>query len=130
MVELIQRESGKRGRIHPATQVFQALRIAVNKELEALEEGLDVAPSLLMPNGRLAVISFHSLEDRLVKRFIRDRSRDCICPPAQPVCTCASSPTLRPVTRKVIRPSEAEIARNPRSRSARLRVAAKAAELI
>jgi 16S rRNA (cytosine1402-N4)-methyltransferase len=130
LAELIERESGKRGRIHPATQVFQALRIAVNKELEALEEGLDVAPSLLMPNGRLAVISFHSLEDRLVKRFIRDRSRDCICPPAQPVCTCASSPTLRPVTRKVIRPSEAEIARNPRSRSARLRVAAKAGELI
>jgi 16S rRNA (cytosine1402-N4)-methyltransferase len=130
LAELIERESGKRGRIHPATQVFQALRIAVNEELEALEKGLAVAPSLLKPNGRLAVISFHSLEDRLVKRFIRDQSRDCICPPAQPVCTCDSSPTLRPVTRKVIRPSEAEVASNPRSRSARLRVAAKVAELI
>jgi 16S rRNA (cytosine1402-N4)-methyltransferase len=124
LADLIVRESGGRhGRIHPATQLFQALRIAVNDELETLEHGLEAAVKLLKPGGRLAVISFHSLEDRLVKNFIRDQSLDCICPPQQPVCTCDAEPTLKAVTRKVVRPSDQEIAENPRSRSAKLRVA-------
>ena len=131
LAELVAREStrlrpkrGKRSsRIHPATQVFQALRIAVNEELDELESGLEAAVTLLKTGGRLAVISFHSLEDRLVKQFIRERSRECICPPHQPICTCNVQPTLRPVTRKVVRPSVTEIENNPRSRSAKLRVA-------
>lgn len=114
-----------RGRIHPATQVFQALRIAVNDELGELERGLRGALDLLVPGGRLAVISFHSLEDRLVKLFIRDHSKDCVCPPEQPICTCSARADLRPVTRKVVKPSADEIDQNPRSRSARLRVAEK-----
>lgn len=112
-----------RKRIHPATQVFQALRIAVNKEFEALEEGLEGALSLLVPQGRLAVITFHSLEDRIVKQFFRDESQSCVCPPEQPICTCNHKPRLRLVTRKVVKPSSEEIASNPRSRSAKLRVA-------
>lgn len=110
---------------HPATKVFQALRIAVNGELEEIERGLRGALALLRPGGRLAVISFHSLEDRLVKQFIRQASRDCVCPPQQPVCTCGAQPALRRVTRKAVQPAEAEVAANPRSRSARLRVAEK-----
>lgn len=120
---ILQESGGRRGRIHPATQVFQALRIAVNDELGMLERGLEAAVKLLKPGGRLAVISFHSLEDRLVKNFIRDQGRDCICPPQQPVCTCDVEPTLKAVTRKVVRPSEKEVAENPRSRSAKMRVA-------
>lgn len=108
---------------HPATLVFQALRIAVNDELSELEAGLEATISLLQTGGRLAVISFHSLEDRLVKHFIREHSKSCSCPPEQPVCTCNTQPLLRRVHRKVIRPTEEEIAENPRSRSARLRVA-------
>jgi 16S rRNA (cytosine1402-N4)-methyltransferase len=127
---ILQESGGRRGRIHPATQVFQALRIAVNDELGMLESGLEAAVKLLKPGGRLAVISFHSLEDRLVKNFIRDQSRDCICPPQQPFCTCDVEPTLKAVTRKVVRPSEQEIARNPRSRSAKMRVAARLGEHI
>ncbi|MFZ0545394.1 MAG: 16S rRNA (cytosine(1402)-N(4))-methyltransferase RsmH [Candidatus Promineifilaceae bacterium] len=124
LAELILQESGgRRGRIHPATQVFQALRIAVNDELGMLERGLEAAVRVLNPGGRLAVISFHSLEDRLVKNFIRNQSRDCICPPEQPFCTCDAQPTLKAVTRKVVRPSEEEVAENPRSRSAKMRVA-------
>ena len=120
--------SGRRAaRIHPATRVFQALRIAVNDELAALAKGLDAAIELLRIGGRVAVISFHSLEDRLVKRRFRDLSRVCVCPPAQPICTCARQPTLRLVTRKVVVPTAEEVARNPRSRSAKLRVAEKAA---
>ena len=111
---------------HPATKVFQALRIAVNGELAEIERGLRAAVSLLRPGGRLAVISFHSLEDRLVKQFIREASRDCVCPPEQPVCTCGAQPALRRVTRKAVQATEAELAANPRSRSARLRVAEKA----
>jgi len=114
---------GRRGRIHPATRTFQALRIAVNDELVALETALPQAVEMLAPGGRLAVISFHSLEDRLVKRFLRRESRDCICPPEIPVCTCNHRATLRLVKRKPIRPTADEIADNPRSRSARLRVA-------
>ncbi|MCK9485771.1 MAG: 16S rRNA (cytosine(1402)-N(4))-methyltransferase RsmH [Dehalococcoidia bacterium] len=114
-----------RGRspIHPATLTFQALRIAVNRELEQLDAALEGARSLLAAGGRLVVISFHSLEDRRVKDFIRLHARDCICPPRQPVCTCDHRATLREVTRRPLRPSDAEVARNPRARSARLRVA-------
>lgn len=114
---------GRRGRpIHPATRTFQALRIAVNGELEALEAALAAVPPFLAPGGRLAVISFHSLEDRIVKRFIEAASRTCVCPPDQPVCTCNTIPTLRRVG-KPIRPATEEIERNTRSRSAILRVA-------
>ena len=113
---------GRSGR-HPATKVFQALRIAVNGELREVERGLSSALRLLRPGGRLAIISFHSLEDRLVKQFFREASRDCVCPPQQPVCTCGAQPALRRVTRKAVQPTGAEVAANPRSRSARLRVA-------
>lgn len=112
-------------RIHPATLVFQALRIAVNGELEEVEKGLETAISLLKPGGRLAVISFHSLEDRLVKRYFRHLSQTCTCPPQQPICTCDTQATIRLVTRKAIKASAVEIEKNPRSRSARLRVAEK-----
>jgi 16S rRNA (cytosine1402-N4)-methyltransferase len=113
---------GKSG-IHPATRTFQALRIAVNSELEALEVVLPQTMEALTPGGRLAVISFHSLEDRIVKQFMRRESKDCICPPRQPVCTCGHKATLREITSKPIRPQENEIRNNSRSRSARLRVA-------
>lgn len=115
----------RRKRIHPATRVFQALRIAVNEELSALETGLPAAIELLRPGGRVAVISFHSLEDRFVKNLFRDLARDCVCPPQQPVCTCHTVPQVKVVTRKVVVPGEAEVNENPRSRSARLRVAEK-----
>ncbi|HHH82881.1 MAG TPA: 16S rRNA (cytosine(1402)-N(4))-methyltransferase RsmH [Chloroflexi bacterium] len=114
---------GRRGKIHPATRTFQALRIAVNQELEQLERGLSAAVGLLKPGGRLVVISFHSLEDRMVKTFFRRESQDCICPPDLPACRCAHVATLRLVTRKPIRPSDEEVRANPRARSARLRVA-------
>jgi 16S rRNA (cytosine1402-N4)-methyltransferase len=114
---------GRRERIHPATRTFQALRIAVNDELEALEDALPQAIGVLAPGGRLAVISFHSLEDRLVKRFLQRESRDCICPPEIPVCRCGHMATVRLVERKPIRPGKEEVEANPRSRSARLRLA-------
>lgn len=114
---------GRRGRaIHPATRTFQALRIAVNDELEALRLGLSGAVNLLAAGGRLAVISFHSLEDRIVKQFFRTESSDCICPPETPVCICGHIASVRLVTRRAVRPSEDEQRANPRSRSARLRV--------
>lgn len=122
LAELIVANTPRRGRIHPATQTFQALRIAVNKELEAVERGVQAATGLLKKGGRLAVISFHSLEDRFVKRFFRDLSRKCTCPPQQPICTCGGQAKFRLVNRKVIKPSDQEINDNPRSRSARLRV--------
>jgi 16S rRNA (cytosine1402-N4)-methyltransferase len=123
---IISRATGRRrSRIHPATRTFQALRIAVNHELESLEEGLPQAIEALEPGGRLAVISFHSLEDRIVKRTIQRESRDCICPPGQPTCTCGHVASLRPVTRKPVVAGEAEVHKNPRARSARLRVAEK-----
>jgi 16S rRNA (cytosine1402-N4)-methyltransferase len=112
----------RRGRIHPATQTFQALRIAVNRELETVETGVLAALELLGQNGRLAVISFHSLEDRFVKQTFRQLSQDCTCPPKQPVCTCGGQAKFRLITRKVVQASAAEIAQNSRSRSARLRV--------
>jgi 16S rRNA (cytosine1402-N4)-methyltransferase len=115
--------SGGRSGIHPATRTFQALRIAVNGELEALEEVLPQTLQALRVGGRLAIISFHSLEDRIVKQFVRKESRDCICPPSQPVCTCGHKATLREITSKPVRPQENEIRNNVRSRSARLRVA-------
>jgi 16S rRNA (cytosine1402-N4)-methyltransferase len=109
--------------LHPATRTFQALRIAVNRELETLESGLQAALELLEPGGRIAVIAFHSLEDRVVKHFFNRERVDCICPPEQLVCTCGHKATLRVITRRPERPTQAEIEQNPRSRSARLRVA-------
>jgi 16S rRNA (cytosine1402-N4)-methyltransferase len=111
--------------VHPATRTFQALRIAVNHELEALEGVLPQAISALAPGGRLAIISFHSLEDRIVKQYFRRESQDCQCPPRQPICTCGHKAFLREITRRPLRPMPVEIEQNPRSRSARLRVAEK-----
>jgi len=108
---------------HPAKRVFQALRIAVNDELGSLERALPEALSVLRPGGRIAVISFHSLEDRIVKRFFAAEARGCICPPDLPVCVCGHEPRLRLLTRKAVRPSPAEVAGNARSASARLRAA-------
>jgi 16S rRNA (cytosine1402-N4)-methyltransferase len=110
---------------HPARRVFQALRIAVNDELGQLEEALPAAVEMLRPEGRLAVISFHSLEDRIVKHYLRQQARGCTCPPDFPVCTCGRDPIVRVLTRRAVRPSAREIAYNPRSASARLRVAEK-----
>jgi 16S rRNA (cytosine1402-N4)-methyltransferase len=110
---------------HPAKRVFQALRIAVNDELGALEAALPAALDMLRPDGRLAVISFHSLEDRTVKRFLRAQERGCTCPPDFPVCVCGHEPVLRALSRRPIRPSAREIASNPRAASARLRAAVK-----
>jgi 16S rRNA (cytosine1402-N4)-methyltransferase len=110
---------------HPAKRVFQALRITVNEELESLERALPAALAMLRPGGRVAVISFHSLEDRIVKRFFAAEARGCVCPPDLPVCVCGREPRLRLVTRKAVRPSPQEVADNPRSASARLRVAAR-----
>ena len=110
---------------HPAKRVFQALRIVVNEELESLEQALPAAMRLLRPGGRIAVISFHSLEDRIVKRFFAAEARGCTCPPDLPICVCGKEPSLRLVTRKAIRPSPAETAENPRASSGRLRVAVK-----
>jgi 16S rRNA (cytosine1402-N4)-methyltransferase len=112
-----------RRRTHPATRVFQALRIAVNEELEALEEGLVAAMDLLRPGGRLVVLSYHSLEDRIVKRFMAAERRGCVCPPEAPVCVCGKTPRLRLVTRPSMTPSDGEVEANPRARSARLRAA-------
>jgi 16S rRNA (cytosine1402-N4)-methyltransferase len=113
------------GEGHPAKRVFQALRIEVNHELESLEAGLPAALEMLRPGGRLAVISFHSLEDRIVKRFLRERARGCTCPPEFPVCVCGREPELRILTPKLLRPSVREIELNPRASSARLRAAIK-----
>jgi 16S rRNA (cytosine1402-N4)-methyltransferase len=113
------------GEGHPARRVFQALRIEVNDELGSLERALPSALELLRPGGRLAVISFHSLEDRIVKRFLRSQEHGCTCPPDFPLCVCGSEPSLRATPRRAIRPSAAEVARNPRAQSARLRVAVK-----
>jgi len=110
-------------RTHPATRVFQALRIAVNEELEALEAGLAAAVDLLRPGGRLVVLSYHSLEDRIVKRFFAAERRGCVCPPELPVCVCGRNPRLRLLTRRSVTPTAEEVAANPRSRSARMRAA-------
>src|SRR3989454_2562035 len=110
---------------HPAKRVFQALRIAVNDELGSLEAALPSAFSMLRSGGRLSVISFHSLEDRIVKRFMRDLERGCECPPDFPICVCGKEPQMRSLSRKAIRPSAQELATNPRAGSARLRVGLK-----
>lgn len=115
-------QRGPRDKIHPATRTFQALRIAVNDELGAVERVLPVAIGLLRPGGRLAVISFHSLEDRLVKQAFKLEATDCICPPRQPVCTCGHVARVAHVTRKPLQATDEEIAANPRSRSAKLRI--------
>ncbi|MFN2175774.1 MAG: 16S rRNA (cytosine(1402)-N(4))-methyltransferase RsmH [Anaerolineales bacterium] len=112
-------------RRHPATQTFQAIRIVVNNELQNLKEVLPEAVNLLDKNGRLAVISFHSLEDRIVKRFFRRESIDCLCPPKQPICTCGHTASIKILNRRPIVPTQEEIANNPRSRSARLRIVEK-----
>jgi 16S rRNA (cytosine1402-N4)-methyltransferase len=110
---------------HPAKRVFQALRIAVNDELGALERALPAAFEMLRPGGRLAVISFHSLEDRIVKTFMRDGERGCTCPPDFPVCVCGNEPVMRALSRRPLRATDDEIAHNPRAASAKLRVAVK-----
>jgi 16S rRNA (cytosine1402-N4)-methyltransferase len=127
LARLVERVLGPRhgGGIHPATRVFQALRIVVNNELDNLKQGLHVAARYLGTGGRLAVISFHSLEDRIVKQFFVEQSSGCICPPDLPVCACGRKQLLRIVTRKPVTPREEEIDANPRSRSAKLRVAEK-----
>jgi 16S rRNA (cytosine1402-N4)-methyltransferase len=116
------RAPGRR-RIHPATRVFQALRIAVNEELDALQTGLAAAVDLLRPGGRLVVLSYHSLEDRIVKRFLQAERRGCTCPPEAPVCVCGRQPRLRLLVPKGLVATPAEISANPRARSARLRAA-------
>lgn len=114
---------GERGRIHPATRTFQALRIAVNQELANLESALKQAIGLLEMEGRLAVISYHSLEDRIVKQFLQRETTDCVCPPETPTCICGHKARMSLYNKKVIKPGAAEIEDNPRSRSAKLRVA-------
>ena len=127
LASLVEKLSGRRHgrRIHPATRVFQALRIAVNRELENLQAGLESAVELLLSGGRLAVVSYHSLEDRIVKNFLSLSSASCVCPPGLPACVCGHTPTLALINRRVIRPTLEEVSSNPRSRSARLRVARK-----
>lgn len=114
---------GKRAKIHPATRTFMALRIAVNSELQNLELALKQTPNLLRPGGRLTVISYHSLEDRIVKQFMRYAASSCLCPPGTVICRCGHVPTLKLISRKVIKPTSLEIESNPRSRSAKLRIA-------
>ncbi|MDD5071542.1 MAG: 16S rRNA (cytosine(1402)-N(4))-methyltransferase RsmH [Patescibacteria group bacterium] len=128
LTEIIAGAAPKRhvnGKIHPATRVFQALRIATNDELENLKQALPAAVKSLAKGGRLAIVSFHSLEDRIVKRFFKEEARDCLCPPSFPVCQCGHKAGLKIITKKAVKPSEKEIKNNPRSRSARLRVAEK-----
>ncbi len=123
LARVVEQAVGSGGKIHPATRVFQAIRIAVNQELDNLKKALPQAVELLKPGGRLAVISFHSLEDRIVKEFFRQESRDCICPPELPVCMCHHKATLKVITPKPITPSPQEVEANPKSRSAKLRIA-------
>ncbi|NLE76842.1 MAG: 16S rRNA (cytosine(1402)-N(4))-methyltransferase RsmH [Chloroflexi bacterium] len=123
LADLVARVLPRQGKIHPATRTFQALRIATNDELAALVDVLPQAVALLTPGGRLVVISFHSLEDRIVKRFFQQEARGCLCPPELPVCQCQHKATLRILTAKPVRPSAEEARANPRSRSARLRAA-------
>ncbi|NLL90125.1 MAG: 16S rRNA (cytosine(1402)-N(4))-methyltransferase RsmH [Dehalococcoidales bacterium] len=128
LVKIVEQALGfKRGRIHPATRTFQALRIAVNNELEHLESTLRQAVNLLGYEGRLVVITYHSLEDRIVKQFMQHEARDCVCPPEAMVCECHHTASLKLINRKVITPAVEEISRNPRSRSAKLRIAERTA---
>ncbi len=123
LAQVIERAiGGRKGKLHPATKTFQALRVAVNQELEHLESALRQVVNLLGFEGRLVVISYHSLEDRIVKQFMQREAKDCICSPGMPICVCGHTASLRLVRKKVITPSSAEVQINPRSRSARLRV--------
>jgi len=128
LAHIIEEAAGRRGRIHPATRTFQALRIAVNQELKSLEMALHQAVDMLGYEGRLAVISYHSLEDRIVKQFMQRESKKCICPPDVPTCICRHKASLRMINKKVIIPTPEEIRRNPRSRSAKLRIAERVIE--
>ena len=119
----VARAVGTRGRIHPATKTFQAIRIAVNHELERLKIALKQALNILEVGGRIVVISYHSLEDRLVKDFFRMESRNCICSPQTPVCICSHHATLKLITKRVVTPTHTEVLANPRSRSAKMRAA-------
>ncbi len=119
----VARAVGTRGRIHPATKTFQALRIAVNRELERLKIALKQALNVLEVGGRIVVISYHSLEDRLVKDFFRMESQSCLCPPRTPVCICSHHATLKLITKRVVTPTHTEVLANPRSRSAKMRAA-------
>jgi 16S rRNA (cytosine1402-N4)-methyltransferase len=116
---------GKRGKKHPATQSFQAIRIAVNGELVNLRDGLEKGLKILALGGRFTIITFHSIEDRIVKDFFRKESTDCVCPPEQILCNCEHEASLKRITKKPIEPSQEEIGENPRARSAKLRVAEK-----
>lgn len=118
----------RRGGIHPATKTFQALRIAVNGELARLEDLLEAALAALEPGGRMGVITFHSLEDRVVKNFFRNKNKDCTCPPEAPICTCGGRRAVDLLTRKAVQATAEEASRNPPSRSAKLRVARKLLE--
>lgn len=120
--------SARYGTIHPATRVFQALRIAVNLELENLEKALPFALGRLKKGGRLVVISYHSLEDRIVKRFFMEKSRGCVCPKDIPVCVCGKKPEIKIITKKIITPAKNEVEKNPRARSAKMRVCERLAE--
>ncbi len=126
LAELIEKTTPRRANApHPATRTFQALRIAVNEELKTVETSIPQAIELLKPGGHLAVISFHSLEDRIVKTIFRQESTDCICPPRQPVCTCQHTASIQVVNKKPIEPTASEKENNPRARSAKLRIAKK-----
>jgi 16S rRNA (cytosine1402-N4)-methyltransferase len=122
LAAIIEKAIGRRGSIHPATRTFQALRIAVNAELDNLQEVLPQIVEALEPGGRAAIISFHSLEDRIVKHFFQHESKDCICPPEQPACTCGHRASLKILTRHPVEASEQEKTENPRARSAKLRI--------
>ena len=123
LAQIIAKANPRRGkRIHPATRTFQAIRIAVNDELSALETALEQAVSLIGQGGRMAVISYHSLEDRIVKNFVRKQASDCVCPPGTPICRCEHLATLKLITRRPLIPTDTETASNPRARSAKLRV--------
>ncbi|MBT4722248.1 16S rRNA (cytosine(1402)-N(4))-methyltransferase RsmH [Candidatus Falkowbacteria bacterium] len=122
LADLIEFELPRRGRIHPATKTFQALRIAVNSEFENVKKGLEHCLEVLSPGGRLGVISFHSLEDKIVKQFFKTESKDCLCPRELPVCRCNHTARVKKITKKPVGSTELEIKENPRSRSAKLRV--------
>ena len=123
LAAIVAKAVGSHGRIHPATKTFQALRIAVNKELERLKIALKQALNILEVGGRIVVISYHSLEDRLVKDFFRIESQNCLCPRQTPVCICSHHATLKLITKRVVTPTHTEVLANPRSRSAKMRVA-------
>ncbi|MCK5416486.1 16S rRNA (cytosine(1402)-N(4))-methyltransferase RsmH [Candidatus Parcubacteria bacterium] len=128
LVEIIKQSIPKKfqsKKIHPATKVFQALRIATNNEIENLEKALPQIVKLLYPGGKIVIVSFHSLEDRIVKRFFKEEARDCICPKTAPVCVCNHEPNLKIITKKIVLPSDEEIKNNLKARSAKMRVAEK-----